>query len=628
MSSKPEKGGPTTQAGIYFQNCITVLRLAEMLCEGQLPPSSGGIASVRTESPEEVDDTVVTWASGSKEYIQAKLSISPGSKAWDTLWHHFYQQYKSRGFNTAPRGDKITLAVKWTRQMVGLESSLTRARTADSAEEWIGRLTESHRQIMEHVRGALGLDEEPLFQFCRSVQVWLLTFEGDPMKTDTFEEEVCRKLRGVVEPTTNVFSALMDLVGKTARVRGTWQYDDLVHYLQQRNFRVLTAGRELVEEVVGMQNAMAGTSSEVPASNGDLTETQIDYPQPGGTQPPGSPLYVRRAIDDVFERAVLRSGHIIIIRGHTSTGKSSLLASGLAHAKKAGRHLIRPNLQDAVRIAKSHPDHADDFFLAMATSIWWAMGESRQGSDCELPRRVWGGLSARNRLLGFVENYVLVNFDEDEQVVLTMDKVNSILNTSLGDDFYELMVTWQDDIVNNRPVWDKLTIVITLSTESYLLADDITPLRWPFGTVIDVPDFNQEEIQCLKQRYSDPQGQVRLAQVKVQDVARLLGGHPYLTHVALNAIAQNKVRDWQELNEIAVDEEHSPFREHLERRYDRIHSRPELGLVDALRQIVREHTCYDQMRFLRLESAGLVRRESQGYHCRYELYERYFSSRL
>jgi len=379
-----------------------------------------------------------------------------------------------------------------------------------------------------------------------------------------------------------------------------------------------------LKQIVDSQPAR--TSSETPVPNGDSPETQMDYPPPGGTQPRGSPMYVRRAIDDVFERAVLRSGNIIIIRGHTNTGKSSLLASGLAHAKKAGRYVIRPDLQDAVRIARSHPDHADDFFLEIAASIWWAMGESRQGSDSELPRRVWSSLSARNRLLSFVQNYVLVNFNE--RVVLAMDKVNLILNTPLGDDFHELMVTWQDDIVNNSPVWDKLTIVITFSTESYLLADDIAPLWWPFGTVIDVPDFNQKEIQCLKQRYSDPQGKARLAQVEVQDVARLLGGHPYLTHVALDAIAQRKVRDWQELSEIAVDEEHSPFREHLERRYDRINTRPELGLVDALRQIVREHTCYDQKRFLRLESAGLVRRESRGYHCRYELYERYFSSRL
>lgn len=242
MSSKPEKGGPATQAGIYFQNCITVLRLAEMLCQGQLPPSSSGrITSVRTEAPEEVDDTVVTWSSGRKEYIQAKLSISPKSEAWNILWNHFYQQYQSPDFNRTPNGDAITLAVNWTPQMLDLENALTRARTADSAQEWIERSTASHQKFLKSIKTVLGIDDEILFQLCRFVRVWISPFESDPEKTDTFERQVCGKLDGVVEPTTSVFSLLVDLVGRTARVRGTWRYDDLVDYLEQKKLRVLAS---------------------------------------------------------------------------------------------------------------------------------------------------------------------------------------------------------------------------------------------------------------------------------------------------------------------------------------------------------------------------------------------------
>jgi hypothetical protein len=242
MSSKREVGGPAAQAGIYFQNCITTLRLAEMLCQEQLPPiSSGRIMSVRTEAPEEVDDTVVTWSGGRKEYIQAKCATSLTGKAWNKLWHHFYQQYDSSDFNKALDGDIITLAVSWTAPMVDLESLLIIARAAHTEEEWISRLNKPQKELLENVKAILDIGDEPLFQFCRFVQVWVLAFEGDPMGTDTFEREVSRKLRGVVEPTTNVFSVLMDLVGRKARVRGTWEYNDLVTHLEQKNFQLVAS---------------------------------------------------------------------------------------------------------------------------------------------------------------------------------------------------------------------------------------------------------------------------------------------------------------------------------------------------------------------------------------------------
>lgn len=237
MSPTSERGGPTSQAGIYFQNCITVLRLVDMLTTKYVPaPDTGEVLSVRAEAPEEVDDTVVAWSSGCTEYIQAKLAIKPGSEPWRAMWRHFLAQSTDPSFDR--ERDRITLAVQWTPAMEDLETALERARTSELTTEWHDRLTMAHRRLLKGVQEVLGIDEEELLALCCCVQVWLLSYEGDPMKTDTFEMQVSQKLQGVVNPANSAFGVLLEMVGRDARVRGTWGYEDLVTYLAGRGIQV------------------------------------------------------------------------------------------------------------------------------------------------------------------------------------------------------------------------------------------------------------------------------------------------------------------------------------------------------------------------------------------------------
>lgn len=57
----PEAGGPTTQSGILYQNAIAVLYLGR-LCDAVPRPDYQRVIHVRVEAPEDVDDTVVTFA--------------------------------------------------------------------------------------------------------------------------------------------------------------------------------------------------------------------------------------------------------------------------------------------------------------------------------------------------------------------------------------------------------------------------------------------------------------------------------------------------------------------------------------------------------------------------------------
>ena len=71
----PESGGPTTQSGILYQNSIAALFLGR-LCDATLRPESERVIHVRVETPDFVDDIVVTFADNHKTFIQAKEDVS------------------------------------------------------------------------------------------------------------------------------------------------------------------------------------------------------------------------------------------------------------------------------------------------------------------------------------------------------------------------------------------------------------------------------------------------------------------------------------------------------------------------------------------------------------------------
>src|ERR1700730_17572698 len=132
----PEAGGTTTQSGIYYQNSITALYLGQML-DGALV-GSRVISEVRAEAPESVDDTVVTYADGAREFIQAKESLA-SAKAWRTLWNDFHIQRHEPTFSS--QRDRFLLAVgEYTPRANNLRDMAKRASGRSADHEWLASL--------------------------------------------------------------------------------------------------------------------------------------------------------------------------------------------------------------------------------------------------------------------------------------------------------------------------------------------------------------------------------------------------------------------------------------------------------------------------------------------------------
>ena len=289
--------------------------------------SEGRIISVRSEAFAQVDDTVVTYASNRVEYIQAKLSLSFKGDPWNTLWEHFYEQYIDPTFEP---GNFITLAAQWTDKLEQLETLLNRSRNSLSSEEWLQRLNKSQQAILEDIKAALSIatfnpDAENLFQFCRSIYVWLNRFDDDPRETPYFEREVLNKLKTIVSNPANAFDALMTLTGKGARNRVQYNYDDLVAQLANRGIRVLRK-THFFFNVPALQNRyFVGRATELDQIHRLLMEPQPGKPHPVGLSGMGGIGKTQIAVEYAYKHAQDNPDGVYWINGVEPLGKGFAL---------------------------------------------------------------------------------------------------------------------------------------------------------------------------------------------------------------------------------------------------------------------------------------------------------------
>lgn len=86
-----ERGGAATQEGIYYQNTIAARYLADLLELSQQPPRDR-VVEVRVEAPADVDDIVVRYADGHRDWIQVKTDLTASGEAWGRLWENLGRQ--------------------------------------------------------------------------------------------------------------------------------------------------------------------------------------------------------------------------------------------------------------------------------------------------------------------------------------------------------------------------------------------------------------------------------------------------------------------------------------------------------------------------------------------------------
>ncbi|WP_437934124.1 NACHT domain-containing protein [Sorangium sp. So ce341] len=254
-----ERGGPTTQSGILFQNSIAALFLARLV-DPRRRGAAERVIHVRVESPDHVDDVVTKHADGHTEWLQAKEVIDIGG-AWNKLWQDFKLQASRASFG---RADRLVLATSFYTDLIrDIDELSRRAGTSRTLGELTSRLTSALRATLKRICATHDppLSREDAFQLLQRVDVEVFgsikQIERDHVPVWVPESSVS---------ADTLFRLLRDRVGGEARVRGDFVASDLLESLARQS-GVRIADQQ--DSVSRYQDGLAARCSrlEVPGTN-------------------------------------------------------------------------------------------------------------------------------------------------------------------------------------------------------------------------------------------------------------------------------------------------------------------------------------------------------------------------
>ena len=336
----------------------------------------------------------------------------------------------------------------------------------------------------------------------------------------------------------------------------------------------------------------------------------IPLKYPGGAIKPTDHFYIERDVDLKLSNALDKPGETITIRGSRQVGKTSLLIRSMHEAQRRhGAHVVYFDLQNAGGKTLSS---LDDFLRAIAD---WVFDDL--DLDLEIVEKAWKSqMPASRKLTKLLERHVLAKMTTP--VLLAMDEIDRLQRTSFHSDFFGLIRSWHN-LRASRTQWEKLTVVMAISTEPYLLISDLNQSPFNVGYLLYMTDFDEEQVTELNRRYGAP-----LTDEDLVSLMEMLNGHPYLTRVAFYMTAANKM-SWSDFAAVASSDQ-GPFRQHLQHQYQLLLR--DASLQKAMKEIVNDRRCSDNMAGFRLMKAGLVSEEGEYYACRCELYRQYFADKL
>lgn len=209
----PEAGGPATQAGIFYQNSVAALMLADLLDFDPLPARER-VVEVRVEAPEDVDDVVIRYADDHRQFLNVKLSLTTGNSAWPQVWRSLSQQHASPNFGG---NDRLTIVVgESSTDSQALTGLCERAAFSLDERELRSRLTRAQCAAFDSIANIVGSCEAAL-DLLRSTSVRYLS------EAEIQSELGRRRLAGGQTPPPRLLSDLRDIAGGLARRRGLFR---------------------------------------------------------------------------------------------------------------------------------------------------------------------------------------------------------------------------------------------------------------------------------------------------------------------------------------------------------------------------------------------------------------------
>jgi hypothetical protein len=351
--------------------------------------------------------------------------------------------------------------------------------------------------------------------------------------------------------------------------------------VNKKNFQVL------LEQHLVNQNNPQPTETTTAMPTAGLTAEHYVLESPEGQVPVASGLYIERStIEQTCYQEILQPRAFIRIFAPRKMGKTSLIARILDYGSSQNYHTVRLSLHCAgTQVFAS----SDRFLRWFCTNVTKQLGlESRLNDYWE---EEMGALI--NSTIYF-QGYILKEIFNP--IVLALDGIDQLFQyPELAGDFFVLLRSWYEE-TKDTSVWQKLRVVMAHSVEVYI---PLPTNRSPFnvGLAIELPTFNQEQVQDLAQRH-----QLQLTKPELEQLMKLTGGFPYLIRLALYQSSRLNISIKTLLQDATTDR--GIYQQHLQSLLWKLQQHPEL--FDAFGQILTAPIQLNREVGFKLKSLGLV----------------------
>ena len=357
----------------------------------------------------------------------------------------------------------------------------------------------------------------------------------------------------------------------------------------------------------------------------NLIQTVADLEFPGGPIPIDSPFYIERSPAEARACAeITKPGSLIRIKAPIKMGKSSLMLRIIHAAVERGYRTVTVDFQQADEAVFASLDK----FLR-----WLCVNVARQLKLEPNLAEFWDeDMGSKVSCSLYFENYLLA--ESDSPVVLVLNELNRVFKrANIAQEFLPLLRFWYEQ-ARASEAWQKLRIVVIHSTEIYI-ALSLNQSPFNVGLPIKLSELTAEQVQDLARRH----GLNWSDSYPIEQLMNMVGGHPYLVHLALyhlaillqNPLSVDRDESGEELGRRELEElliaapTHSGiYSDYLRNQSIAIQQQPELA--SAFQQVVDAKNSVHLEPFMayQLDSLGLVKLEGNNCSLSCELYRLYF----
>lgn len=357
-------------------------------------------------------------------------------------------------------------------------------------------------------------------------------------------------------------------------------------------------------------------TSHQPSEPADCLSTPtessvLELAFPAESVPLQSPFYIERGKDErLCYEEVNHAGCLIRIKAPRQMGKSSLVNRILARSQATGTKVVLLHFQQAETAILSDTNRLLRWICA---NLAMQLGLSADLDD------YWDeDLGSKMSCNLFLQSHILSQLNT--QLVVAFEEVNELLEyPQVAQEFLTLLRYWHERSKLDQH-WCWLRLIMVHSTEIYVSLDvNQSPLN--VGLSVRLPLFDLEQIDLLAQRHETP-----LSKTELNQLYELVGGHPYLTRLALYHLAKDDLT-FSELLQTATSDV-GIYHDHLHKYLSHLQQSP--ALEHTFSQILKSSTPIEvnQIDGFQLQSLGLVQLGRDGAVVSCRLYEQYFMSRL